>query len=199
MYDLYPVSIVDFSTLRNTIKKINSQGIHKYTLIEDRGFFSTANIEEMDSADQSFIIPPASNLNSVKEAISAIHNAIHDPQYLKLYQKKPLFFMPADITVGEVKLKGHAHYDQKRKHLERNSFYERLYDLVEHLKNIHLKPWMNPGEVFRETAKRDAKFIEWKAVNGRFEVSIRKNAVSQVINKIGKFILLYRGDFSWEE
>ena len=58
---------------------------------------------------------------------------------------------------------------------------------------------MNRAEVFRETAKRDAKFIEWKAVNGKFEVSLRKNAVSQAINKIGKFILLYRGEFSWAE
>ena len=199
MYDVYPGSIVDVSTLRNTIKKINSQGIHNYTLVMDRGFFSTANIEEMCSADLSFIIPPASTLNSVKEAISDIHSAIHDPQYLKLYQKEPLFVMPVNIKVGEIQLKGHAYYDQKREQQDRNSFYKRLYDLVERLKSVNLKPWMNPGEVFREIAKRDAKFIEWKAVNGRFEVSIRKNAVSQAINKMGKFILLYRGDFSWEE
>ena len=193
MYEVYPGSIVDVSTLRNTIKKLNSLGVHNYTLVLDRGFFSTANIEEMVSADLSFIIPPASNLNSVKEAISAIH------PYLKLYQKEPLFVMPVNITLGEIQLKGHAYYDQKREQQERNSFYKRLYDLVERLKNINLKPWMNSAEVFREMAKRDAKFIEWKAVNGRFEVSIRKNAVSQAINKMGKFILLYRGDFSWEE
>ncbi len=107
--------------------------------------------------------------------------------------------MPVNIKVGEIQLKGHAYYDEKRDHQERNTFYKRLYDLVERLKNVNLKSWMNPGEVFREIAKRDAKFIEWKAVNGRFEVSIRKNDVSQAINKMGKFILLYRGDFSLEE
>lgn len=199
MYDLYPGSIVDVSTLKNTIKKISSQGIRNYAIIMDRGFFSTANIEEMVSGDLSFIIPPASTLKSVKEAVSAIHSNIDDPQYLKLYHKEPLFVMPVNIMVGEIQLKGHAYYDQKREQQERNTFYKRLYDLVERLKNVNLKPWMNPGEVFREIAKRDAKFIEWKAVNGRFEVSIRKNAVSQAINKMGKFILLYRGDFSWEE
>jgi transposase len=199
MYDLYPGSIVDVSTLKNTIKKINSQGIRNYALIMDRGFFSTSNIEEMVSSGLSFIIPPASTLKSVKEAISAIHSNINDPQYLKLYQKEPLFVMPVNIMVGEIQLKGHAYYDQKREQQERNTFYKRLYDLVERLKNVNLKSWMNPADVFSEIAKRDAKFIEWKAVNGRFEVSIRKNAVSQAINKMGKFILLYRGDFSWEE
>ena len=70
---------------------------------------------------------------------------------------------------------------------------------MEVLKSKSLKPWMNPGEVFRATAKRDAKFIEWNAVDGKFQVSLRKNAVSQAINRMGKFILLYRGEFSWIE
>ena len=109
MYDLYPGSIVDVSTLKNTIKKISSQGIHNYTLIMDRGFFSTANIEELVSSNLSFIIPPASALKSIKEAISAIHSNIDDPQYLKLYQKEPLFVMPVNIAIGDIQLNGHAY------------------------------------------------------------------------------------------
>lgn len=199
MYDIYPGSIVDVSTLKNTIKKLNSQGVRDYTLIMDRGFFSTANIEELVSSNRSFIIPPASNLKSVKESISGIHDSIDDPQYLKLHQKEPLFVMPVNIQIGELNLSGYAYYDQKREQQERNSFYKRLFDLLERLKSVNLKPWMNPGEVFREIAKRDARFIEWKIINGKFDVALRKNAVSQAINKFGKFILLYQGKFTWEE
>lgn len=107
--------------------------------------------------------------------------------------------MPVEIDVGENRLTGYAYYDQRREPLERNTFYKRLYDLMGILKAKNLKPWMNPAEVFPETAKRDAKFIEWKAVDGKFEVSLRKYAISQAINKMGKFILLYRGKFSWDE
>ena len=60
MYDVYPGSIVDVSTLKNTIKKIRSQGVKDFALIMDRGFFSTANVEELVSCGLSFIIPPAS-------------------------------------------------------------------------------------------------------------------------------------------
>lgn len=199
MYDLYPGSIADVSTLKNTVKKIDAQNIKNYALIMDRGFFSTDNIEELVSADLSFIIPPTNTLKNVKEAISSIHKRIDDPEYLKLYEKEPLFVMPVSIDIGEISLNGYAYYDQKREQQERNTFYKRLYDLMEVLKSKNLKPWMDPGEVFRATAKRDAKFIEWKAVDGRFQVSLRKNAVSQAINKMGKFILLYRGKFSWIE
>lgn len=199
MYDLYPGSIADVSTLKNTVKKMKAQGVRDYTLIMDRGFFSTDNIDEMVSADLSFIIPPTSNLKNVKEAISTIHKRIDDPEHLELYEKEPLFVMPVSIEVGENKLNGYAYYDQKREQQERNTFYKRLYDLMEVLKSKNLKPWMNPGEVFRATAKRDAKFIEWKVVDGKFQVALRKNAVSQAINKMGKYILLYRGEFSWME
>jgi transposase len=199
MYDLYPGSIVDVSTLKNTIKKIKAEGVREYTLIMDRGFFSIDNIDEMVSGDLSFIIPPTSTMKSVKEAISAIHSQIDDPEYLNLYEKEPLFVMPMHIDVGENRLEGYAFYDQKREQQERSNFYKRLYDLMERLKAINLKPWMNPEEVFTETAKKDARFFDWKADNGRFEVSLRKNAVSAALNKMGKFILLYRGEFSWAE
>ena len=107
--------------------------------------------------------------------------------------------MPVSIDVGENKLSRYAYYDQKSEQQERNTFYKRLYDLMEVLKSKNLKPWMNPEKVFRATAKKDAKFIEWEAIEGRFQVGLKKNAVYQAINKMGKFILLYRGEFSWVE
>jgi transposase len=81
---IYPWSITDVPTLKNTTRKIKAQGVRNYTLIMDRGFFSTDNVEEMVSADLSFIIPPTSTLKKVKEAISAIHSRIDDPEHLKL-------------------------------------------------------------------------------------------------------------------
>jgi len=104
MHDLYPESISEVTTFKNTVKKIEAQGVRNYTLIMDRGFFSTANIEEMVSADLSFIIPPTSTLK-VKEAISTIHSSIDDPRHLKIYEKEPLFVMPVNIEVGENKLR----------------------------------------------------------------------------------------------
>ena len=114
MYDLYPGSISDVTTLKNTVKKVEALGVRNYNLIMDRGFFSTANIEEMISADLSFIIPPTSTLKNVKETISTIQSSIDDPEHLKLYEKELLFVMPVNIEVGENKLKGYAYYDQRR-------------------------------------------------------------------------------------
>ena len=46
MYDVYPGSIVDVSTLKNTIKKLEGYGMKDFTLVMDRGFLSRGNLEE---------------------------------------------------------------------------------------------------------------------------------------------------------
>jgi len=199
MYDLYPGSIVDVSTLKNTIKKIQACGIQDYTLIMDRGFFSTTNLEEMVNSGLSFIMPPSTSMKTVKEAISIIHSSISNPNNLKIYHNEPLFVSPVTIDVGNLSVEGYAYYDQKREQQDRQSFYRRLYDTVESLKKIEIRSWMNPLDVFKEIAKKNAQYIDWKVNNNRFEVELKKNAVSQRVNRMGRFILLYRGNFGWEE
>lgn len=199
MYDLYPGSIVDVSTLKNTIKKIQACGIQDYTLIMDRGFFSTPNLEEMVTSGLSFIIPPSTTMKTVKEAISIIHSSISNPNNLKIYHDEPLFVSPVTINVGEFSVEGYAYYDQKREQQERQSFYRRLYDTVEALRKTEIRSWMNPLDVFKEIAKKNAQYIDWKVNNNRFEVELKKNAVSQRVNRMGRFILLYNGKFGWEE
>lgn len=199
MYDIHPGSIVDVSALKNTIEKIRSYGIRDFNLIMDRGFFSTANMEELIANDLSFIIPPSLTLKSMKQAISAIHANIDNPDYLRLYQKNPLFVMPVTIDIGELHINGYAYYDQKREQHEREIFHRKLYDLVERLKTIDLRQRMNPNVVFKEITKSYARYVNCEVKNGRFEVSLKKNAISQRVNRMGKFILLYRGHLSWDE
>jgi transposase len=57
MYDIYTESIVDVTTLKNTIKKIEACGVKDYTLVMDRGFFSKDNIEKLLYEKIPFIMP----------------------------------------------------------------------------------------------------------------------------------------------
>ena len=73
MYDIYPGSIVDVTTLKNTIKKIKAYGVEDYTLVMDRGLFSKGNIEELLHEEVPFIMPAAMTLKSVKQLMSSVH------------------------------------------------------------------------------------------------------------------------------
>lgn len=89
MYDIYPGSVVDVSTLKNTIRKAESCGITDYTLVMDRGFFSRINLEELLSEKLSFIIPATMTLKEIKELMSTAQKSIEDPVNLKKFNKNP--------------------------------------------------------------------------------------------------------------
>lgn len=199
MYDLYPGSLVDVSTLKNTIKKLKALGVEEFTLVLDRGFFSTPNLEELITNSLFFIIPASLTFRPVKQLLSNIHHDITDPNNLRLYGGEPLFVMPVNLKLGDMMVKGYGYYSPKREHDERELFYRRLHDVAARLKTIKLRRWMDAKEVVTNVVGHLTPYIKWKVVNSGFDVAIRPKAVSQRVNRMGKFIILYRGSFDWEE
>jgi hypothetical protein len=100
MYDLYPGSIVDVVTLKNTLHRVRSLGIKDYTLILDRGFFSQGNLEELVDEQLSFVIPASLTLKAVKEVLTAAQRDLNSPQYLQKYQTDPIFVKPITCRSG---------------------------------------------------------------------------------------------------
>ncbi len=195
MYDVYPGSIVDVTTLKNTIRKIKSIGIDDFTLVMDRGFFSTTNVEELISNKLAFVIPAPLTVKAVRQLLSSIHREIDDPNLMEIYNGDTIFVKPVSIMGVD----GYCYYSPKREQEERDSFYKRLHGVVERLKRVRLRKWMNPSEVVKEIAENLHRYIEWEVVDGRFRVRIRRRAVSQRVNRMGKFVLLYSGSFTWNE
>ena len=199
MYDIYPGSIVDVTTLKNTIKKIEAYGMENYTLVMDRGFFSKGNIEELLDEKIPFIMPATMSLKSVKELMSSAQKDIESPEYLHKFNKKPIFVKQVTLEQKEFKIDGYCFYDPKRELEEKNTFYSRLYDMKKKLEETAIPGWRNAGEVFKERAKEMASFYSWKKIDDHFKINIKKNAVSQRINRMGKFFLFYYGEHDWME
>jgi len=199
MYDIYPGSIVDVSTLKNTIKKVESCGIQDYTLVMDRGFFSQTNLEELLSEELSFIIPATMALKEVKELMSTVQKSIEDPNNLKKFNKSPIFVKPVVLALQNSRIRGYCYYDQKREQTEKEVFYTRLYDAIEKLRGMKIPKWRNPEGVFREQAKSLSKYLTWKQIDDHFEIGVMKNSVTQRINKMGKYFIFYNGDLDWME
>jgi transposase len=199
MYDIYPGSIVDVTTLKNTIKKIEAYGMENFTLVMDRGFFSKGNIEELLHEKLPFIMPATMSLKSVKELMSSVQKDIESPEYLHKFNKKPIFVKPVTLEQKEFKVDGYCFYDPKREIEEKEAFYSRLYDMKKKLEETTIPRWKNAVEAFKERAKEMASFYSWKKIDDHFKISIKKNAVSQRINRMGKFFLFYYGERDWME
>jgi len=199
MYDIYPGSIKDVSTIKNSIKKMKAVGLKFSALVLDRGFFSTSNLDELIKEKLPFIIGVPFTLKEVKRLISMVHRDIEDPEFVKLYNKTPLFVKEIKIAVGPHNLKGYLFYDLKREQDEKNAFYTRLYQAKELLLRVKLQRWMKPEKVIEEITKDLHSYFDCKVVGNAFQVKIKKKAVAQRVNRMGKTILIYYGDFNWKE
>jgi len=199
LYDVYPGSITDVSTLLNTMKKMKAMGVQDCTLILDRGFFSTGNIDELMGSGLKFVVPATYQLKTVKQLASRLHRSINDPNNLHMYGKETLFVEPVELAVGEHLLNGYCYYSPRKEHGEEDTFYHKLHDLKARLERFELKKWMKPYHVFHEMCMGYAQYFTWKLVEGRFQVKIKKNAVAQRVNKMGLYILFTNDELTWDE
>ena len=204
-YDLYPGSIADIGTLANTLHWLKTMEIDQFRLILDRGFFSQTALAELLDKEIPFIIPPTLQLTPVKELMSTAQKKVTRAEFLNKYEKEAIFAMPVTLShLYELEkeprvwtVKGYCYYDPRREQSERSAFYQHLHDVVEKVQHAQPRAWKRPDVVVGEIAKHFARYLSWKLVDGRFEVAIKQKAVTQRVNRMGRFILLYSGEMDW--
>lgn len=199
MYEFYPGSIVDVVTLKNTVRRLQAHGIRDATLVLDRGFFCQGNLDELVREEVSFVMPASLTLKQVKELLTEAQRDLESPQYLQVFQDDPIFAKPITLMVHDNPVAGFCYYDLKREQTERNLFYIRLHDLRQNLESRRIPRWRRPEEVFRERAGTMANYFSWQVDDDRFQIEIRKNAVSQRVNRMGKQIILTQSALDWQE
>lgn len=197
MYDLFPGSISDVSTLSGTLKKIKAYGIQNYIAVMDRGFFSLANLYELMHNGISFVMAAKLQLNDLKHLLTETQKDIEDAKYLHKFNKDPIFAKPIIYKMDSIEVHGYAYYDPKLEQNKRQTLLSRLYDIREELLKVRLKKNSNPFVIFKEKARGFGNYFDWQAIDDHFDISIKQNAVAQRINKMGKYILFYSGDFDW--
>jgi transposase len=103
------------------------------------------------------------------------------------------------LKIDSIEVQGYVYYDPKLEQSEKQTLLSKLYDVREELLKVHLNKNSNPYAVFKDKAQGFGNFFEWKVADNRFEVTIKQNAVTQRMNRMGKYILFYSGAFDWME
>jgi transposase len=125
-FDVYPGSVVDVTTLRNTIKKLKALGLKRPTIVLDRGFFSETNVNEMVDNGYDFIMPAAFTSKEVKSLVSASRSDIEKGRHLVRYRGMTIFVKPIKLDIGKGEVDGFLFYDMKREQEEKARFYRQL-------------------------------------------------------------------------
>jgi transposase len=197
MYDIYPGSISDVTTLTGTLMKLEAYGVEHYFAIMDRGFFSQNNLIEMLDKRISFIIAATFKLKDLKMLLTETQRDIENVDYLQKFKEHTIYVKPVTFPIGSHVLQGYLYYDPKRERDEKEALTSRLFDIREELADIRLKKGQLAHIRFFEKAGKLKRFFDWKQVDNRIEATIKQNAVAQRTNLMGKFILFHSGDVDW--
>jgi transposase len=195
MYDIFPGSISDVSTLSGTLKKIKAHGIQNYVAVMDRGFFSLSNLRELMANKISFIMAARLQLTDLKHLLTEAQKDIDDVKYLHKFNNDPIFAKPISYNLDSIEVQGYVYYDPKLEQTEKQTLLSRLYDIREELLKVRLNKKSNPYVVFKEKAQGFGNFFDWNVIDNHFNVAIKQNAVAQRMNKMGKYIIFYSGNF----
>jgi len=198
MYDIFPGSIVDVSTLSLTLDKLEAYGVSDFTAVMDRGFFSRKNLEDLLGRKIAFIMPATLLLKEVKELMTDAQKDIDTMQYLQMFEKETLFVKPVSLPIGTSEVQGYCYFDPKRAEHEKALIRKRLVEVKGALLKVHISNWQNAEDVVRNIARDLTRYFEWSCQENHLDVSIRQNAVSQMMNKMGKYFLFYSGPFDWD-
>ena len=128
LFDIYPGSIVDVSTLAMTIERIGNL-VPSVVIILDRGFFSLDNLILLQGHE--YIIAARYSRKEVKHVFSSSMMKLDSADNTIMYHDRPIFAMRVDFSIGGLRVKGYIYHDMDLEIRERSSFHRHIRDVMD--------------------------------------------------------------------
>jgi transposase len=190
-YHLYPGSIVDVTTLKNCIKYLSSYNLKEILFVSDRGFFSKANVSEMNNNENklAFIQPLPFSLNQVKTLIKKNKKSLSNIADSFKFHEEILYYQHTVFTLDKEKFNAHIFLNEKAEVEQKHYFLSGLLEIEEKLKNKTCKTLKEYLEWRKsDIPEKYRDYFKWNKTTFQVEKNIKQ--IRTVINKMGSFILL---------
>ena len=200
LYRLYTGSIVDVSTLKNSMSYLNAFGLKDFMCIMDRGFYSSSNILELNNPDNciKFIQPLPFTVKKVKQLVQdkkrelgLSYNAFSCNNEILYYVKDKYILDEKNIFDAHIFFNEKSQVDQKQVILEKIiQFHNKTADL----KFSNKKQF----DEYRDT-EIPGGLKEYFRFD-RFSKKIERNnkAIEKAITRLGTFVIATNEEMSRE-
>ena len=191
MFDLYPGSIVDVSTLKNTLTRIRAFGMEKVSLILDRGFFSLDNLNIMKGMD--FIMAASLSRKEIKSAFSALGKKIENANNVIVHGNRTIFAMNSKIRIEGMDIDAYFYYDTEREGEEKANFHRKLKEIRDKIESLSVRKGVS--RTIYAIGGDYMKYIQYH-MGETITTTTRKNAISHLTGRFGKFMIVYHGKYT---
>ena len=189
-YRIYPGSIADVSTLRNIILLLEELKVKDFTFILDRGFYSAENLREMDEEKLRFVVPLPFSTAISHQLISKHLRDLKSPFYGFYYKGRPMFHIKDQISISDIVGYAHLYHDERRKADEIDHLMRRIVEIESLVEKKEFWSRDAAGEYLEQRFKGSSKLFEITGEGGRFRLKRRVKAISRLMNRMGKTIIL---------
>lgn len=229
MFEMYPGSISDVSTLERTVDRVKEMGKGDCVMVMDRIFGSAGNLEYMIANGYSFVLPGKKGTRCVKSLISKLVKRRHDADLWKMHDGTAYTVLEAEVAIVpkrrpsdededsndtreyELVLDDDERFrdvpeDMRMKayacHDSKRSA-EELNTLMAALHGIEQKlRKMDPYAAvngLKKVAGGYAKYFDLSVRDGELNIERRNNAMSFAYNRGGTFVMFSNGLDSWDD
>ena len=190
-FEIYSGSIPDVVTQKRTVESIRKL-IPKIEIILDRGFFSHENLSLLK--DDSYIIAASLVPKAVKNVFSSASRSVDRADNVIMYENEPIFCKSVNFNMNDLGLRGYFYHDPRRESDERSDFHRKLAEKRSAVEKLQARP--NVRETIESMASTYLRFFTWRIEDGKIKTRARNNAISAVENRMGKFLLVYNGEYT---
>ena len=190
-FEIYSGSIPDVVTLKRTVDNIRKM-IPKIEIILDRGFFSQENLKLL--RDDSYIIAASLASKAVKNVFATASRSVDRADNVVVYENDPIFCKQVSFNMGDLTLNGYFYHDPRREGDERSDFYRRLAEKRNMIEKLQVRS--NIQESIESIASSYRRYFTWRIENNHIITKARNNAISAAENRMGRFLIVYSGDYT---
>ena len=189
-FELYPGSIPDVITLRRTVEYLRPM-IETVSLILDRGFFSLDNLRLMK--EMSYVIAASYARKEVKAAFSHAFRSVDRADNVIMYEDAPIFCERVAFRIEELELQGYFYHDPKREGEERADFHRKLSARRKQIEGLEIRKGLKKR--IEVAAGPYLRYISYEIQDSRVITKAKDNAISAYENRMGRFLLVFRGEY----
>ncbi len=128
-YQVYPGSIPDVSTLKNLLNYLNLFALQDIVFVMDRGFYSAANLSQMEQSQIIFLIPLPMSVNLFSSLRSKHARHLSNPVNSFLFKDEVLYHIQDSVDINKVQLQAHLYFDPQRRSEQAAHFLKKILAL----------------------------------------------------------------------
>ncbi|MGC8726359.1 MAG: IS1634 family transposase, partial [Thermoplasmata archaeon] len=190
-FEIYPGSIPDMVTLERFVNNIFSKSGSMF-LILDRGFFNHENLKRLSNFD--YIMAASLVRKEVKKVYAQASRTVQRAENVVIYGKKAIFCKGVSFRMDEIDLRGYFYYDPVREGEEKEEFHRVLSEKREQIEKLEVMKGVM--ERAKEIAGTYSKYLQISVKDNKVITKPRNKAISAIENRMGKFLLVYHGNYT---